>query len=39
LVPLFSATGHHHLPIVGEQARLVGILTQSDLVKALSHGP
>ena len=37
LVPLFSATGHHHIPIVGEQARLVGILTQSDLVKALSH--
>jgi CBS domain-containing membrane protein len=39
LVPLFSATGHHHIPIVGEQARLVGILTQSDLVKALSDGP
>jgi CBS domain-containing membrane protein len=38
LLPLFTATGHHHLPIVGEQARLVGILTQSDLVKALSHG-
>lgn len=36
LVPLFSATGHHHIPIVGEQARLVGILTQSDLVKALT---
>ncbi|WP_156392114.1 MULTISPECIES: HPP family protein [unclassified Roseateles] len=36
LVPLFSTTGHHHIPIVGEQARLVGILTQSDLVKALS---
>lgn len=36
LVPLFSDTGHHHIPIVGEQARLVGILTQSDLVKALS---
>lgn len=39
LVPLFSDSGHHHLPIVGEQARLVGILTQTDLVKALSHGP
>jgi CBS domain-containing membrane protein len=36
LLPLFSDTGHHHIPIVGEQARLVGILTQSDLVKALS---
>lgn len=39
LVPLFATTGHHHIPVVGEQARLVGILTQSDLVKALSHGP
>lgn len=38
LVPLFAATGHHHLPVVDAQARLVGILTQSDLVKALSHG-
>lgn len=36
LVPLFSATGHHHIPIVGEAAKLVGILTQSDLVKALA---
>ncbi len=39
LVPLFAATGHHHLPVVDAQARLVGILTQSDLVKALSHAP
>lgn len=39
LVPLFSTHGHHHIPIVGEQARLVGILTQSDIVKALSHAP
>lgn len=37
LVPLFSATGHHHIPIVGEEARLVGILTQSDLVAALAR--
>jgi len=39
LVPLFSTHGHHHIPIVGENTRLVGILTQSDLVKALSHVP
>ncbi|MDN3919258.1 HPP family protein [Pelomonas sp. PFR6] len=39
LVPLFAATGHHHIPIVGEEARLVGILTQSDLVAALSRAP
>ncbi|MFT7722180.1 MAG: HPP family protein [Roseateles sp.] len=37
LVPLFSDSGHHHIPIVGAEGRLVGILTQSDLVKALSH--
>jgi CBS domain-containing membrane protein len=37
LVPLFSDTGHHHIPIVGEQTRLVGIITQSDLVAALSQ--
>ena len=39
LVPLFSAHGHHHIPIVGTEARIVGILTQSDLVKALIHAP
>ena len=37
LVPLFAATGHHHIPIVGDEARLVGILTQSDLVAALAR--
>ncbi|MED5620967.1 HPP family protein [Ideonella sp. BN130291] len=38
LVPLFAATGHHHIPIIDAEQRLVGILTQSDLVAALSHG-
>ena len=37
LVPLFAKAGHHHLPVVDEERRLVGIITQSDLVKAL-HG-
>ena len=37
LVPLFADTGHHHIPIVGFEARLVGILTQSDVVAALSR--
>ncbi|HEX2011051.1 MAG TPA: HPP family protein [Roseateles sp.] len=37
LVPLFADTGHHHIPVVGAQARLVGIITQSDLVAALSR--
>lgn len=36
LLPMFADTGHHHIPVVGEGARLLGIVTQSDLVKALS---
>ncbi|MFT3807341.1 HPP family protein [Arenimonas sp.] len=28
LVPLFSEGGHHHVPIIGEHSRLVGIITQ-----------
>ncbi|MES2530102.1 MAG: HPP family protein [Pseudomonadota bacterium] len=35
LVPLFSHEGHHHIPILDDQQRLVGILTQSDLIRAL----
>jgi len=35
LVPLFSAGGHHHLPIIDEDKRLVGMITESDLVRAL----
>jgi CBS domain-containing membrane protein len=37
LVPLFGSTGHHHIPIIGEQERLVGMITQSDLVAALGR--
>ena len=37
LVPLFGRTGHHHIPIIGEGERLVGIITQSDLVAALGR--
>ncbi|MBS0294120.1 MAG: HPP family protein [Proteobacteria bacterium] len=36
LVPLFSEAGHHHIPVVDESQQLVGIITQSDLVKALA---
>ena len=36
LVPLFSHGGHHHIPIVDTQQRLVGIVTQTDLVRALA---
>ncbi|MDQ8023628.1 MAG: HPP family protein [Moraxellaceae bacterium] len=35
LVPLFSEGGHHHIPIIDDERRLVGIITQSDLVRAL----
>jgi CBS domain-containing membrane protein len=37
LIPLFASTGHHHIPIVDADDRLVGIVTQSDLVAALSQ--
>ncbi|MNW19629.1 CBS domain protein [compost metagenome] len=36
LVPLFSQGGHHHIPIVDEQDRLVGVITQTDLVCTLA---
>lgn len=38
LVPLFSQHGHHHIPVVDGEKRLVGIITQSDLVRALFNG-
>jgi CBS domain-containing membrane protein len=37
LVPIFSATGHHHLPVVDDKQKLVGIITQTDLVRALQR--
>ena len=35
LVELFSQDGHSHIPIIDEANRLVGIVTKSDLVRAL----
>lgn len=35
LVPVFSENGHRHIPIIDAQRHLVGIITQSDLIKAL----
>jgi CBS domain-containing membrane protein len=35
LLPLFSEGGHHHIPIVGADSRLVGMITESDFVRAL----
>lgn len=37
LVGIFEGTGHHHLPVVDEEKKLVGIITQSDFVKAIHH--
>lgn len=38
LVPLLSDLGLHHIPIVDEEQRLAGMVTQSDLIAALYRG-
>ena len=38
LVPLLSDLGLHHIPIVDQDRRLAGMVTQSDLVAALYRG-
>lgn len=39
LIPLMSQNQlHHHIPVVDTNRKLVGIVTQSDLVSALYHG-
>ncbi len=35
LVPMFADGGHRHIPIVDDELRLVGIITQTDLILAL----
>lgn len=35
LVPLLSDKGMHHVPVVDDEQKLVGIVTQSDLIAAL----
>jgi CBS domain-containing membrane protein len=35
LVPVFSEDGHHHIPIIDAEQRLAGMITQTDLVRAL----
>lgn len=35
LVSIFSEDGHHHIPIIDAEKRLVGIITESDFVRAL----
>lgn len=38
LVPLLSDAGRHHIPVVDDEHRLTGMVTQSDLVAALYRG-
>lgn len=35
LVPIFAESGHHHIPIIDDELRLAGMITQSDLILAL----
>ncbi len=35
LLPIFTEDGHHHIPVIGADNRLVGIITESDFVRAL----
>ena len=37
LVPLFGSSGHHLIPVLDLDDRLAGIITQSDVVAALSR--
>lgn len=37
LIPLFGSIGHHHIPIVDTHDHLVGMVTQSDVVAALTR--
>lgn len=39
LVLLFASTQHHHIPVIGEGGKLVGMVTQSDVVAALGGQP
>jgi CBS domain-containing membrane protein len=38
LLVLFDSTGHRHIPVMGEAGKLVGMVTQSDVVAALKIG-
>lgn len=39
LVPLFSDQGLHHAPVLDGNGRLVGMLSQADVIAALYHAP
>lgn len=35
LIPIMSDAGHHHLPVVDEEGKLAGMVTQTDVIAAL----
>ncbi|WP_226858417.1 CBS domain-containing protein [Diaphorobacter aerolatus] len=37
LVPMFSERGRRHIPIVNHEHRLVGIISQTDMLRTLAH--
>lgn len=37
LMPLFTDSGHHHIPVIDDDKHVVGIITQSDFVRALQQ--
>ncbi|ACC72833.1 CBS domain-containing protein [Paraburkholderia phymatum] len=39
IIPLFTTNGHHHLPVVEEGGRVVGMLTQADILKLMCGRP
>ncbi|WP_109480418.1 CBS domain-containing protein [Paraburkholderia sp. C35] len=39
VIPLFARNGHHHLPVVEQSGRVVGMLTQADIVRIMTGYP
>lgn len=37
LAEIFCTNGHHHIPVINEQKQLVGMITQSDFVRAIDQ--
>lgn len=38
LLPTFSTTGHHHIPVVDDGNHVIGMITESDLIAGLHAG-
>ena len=37
LAEIFCGDGHHHIPVINDKKQLVGMITQSDFVKAIDQ--